>query len=86
MFCFPLTYSWISQLSTHNLGISTGERVVTDCAPLIIVADLHSAIVYSESTTHKTNSTIGTRGCSTYRIYKYVVYTSLLLTKQRKLL
>ena len=59
MFCFPLTYSWISQLSTHNLGISAGERVVTDCAPLIVVADLHSSFILSDAI-HQTKRTIST--------------------------
>ena len=60
-----LTYCWISQLSTHNPGINAGERVVTDCAPLVIVADLQPSFIWINST-HKTNSTIGTRNCSIY--------------------
>ena len=60
-----LTYCWISQLSTHNPGINAGEVVVTDCAPLVIVADLQPSFIWINST-HKTNSTIGTRNCSIY--------------------
>ena len=54
-----LTYYWISQLSTHNPGISAGEGVVTDCAPLVAVADLHSSFIFSDAS-HQTKRTIST--------------------------
>ena len=55
-----LTYCWKSQLSTHYPGINVGERVITNCAPLVVVAYLYPALVRTEYTS-KTNISISAR-------------------------
>ena len=58
-----LTYCWESQLSTHYPGINVVERVITNCAPLVVVAYLYPALVRTEYTS-KTNISISARCCS----------------------
>ena len=55
-----LTYCWKSQLSTHYPGINVGERVITNCAPLVVVAYLYPALVRTEYTS-KTDISISAR-------------------------
>jgi len=40
-----LTYWWKSHLSTHHSGIDVGKAVITDCTPLVVVTNFHSAFV-----------------------------------------
>jgi len=51
-----LTNWCVSKLPADNSGINIGPWVITDCSPLVVVADLHSALVFS-CTTNKSQST-----------------------------
>jgi len=54
--CAVLTKWCVSKLPTDNTGINVGPCVITDCSPLVVVADLHSALVFS-CATNKSHST-----------------------------
>ena len=52
-----------SQLSAGHLSISSTPEVITHCAPVIVVADLHTSL--SASASLKSDSSLSTCGAST---------------------
>ena len=45
-----LTSSGETKLSTHNYSIFSTPKVITDCSPLIVVAEFHSSLSCNSST------------------------------------
>ena len=76
--CFNLTLSGVSQLLTHDSSIISSPGVNTDCAPLIIHADLHSAFIWNV-TSCQSQLTSCTWNC---KKQYYVISTVISKTKQ----
>ncbi len=53
----------ISELSTHNHCIITVPEVVTDCAPLVVITDLHTTFKLI-STTDQSHITLWAHTCT----------------------
>ena len=49
MYIYQYTHCALSQLSTGHLCINSTPQVITNCAPHVVVADLHAALCGSAS-------------------------------------